>query len=93
MISSEKRTKWEGGKEMFDYCKLRGKIKEKFSTQDNFAKALGIGRTALSQRLNNVLEFSQSEMFNACDLLGIPHSKISEYFFCLESSENRTKAV
>ena len=43
----------------FDYAKLRGKIKEVYRTQDEFAKALGIGRVSLSQRLNNTLDFSQ----------------------------------
>lgn len=72
----------------FNYSKLRGKIREMYSTQDNFAEKLGIGRVSLSQRLNNLLEFSQSEIFKACELLDIPLNRIPEYFFCLESSEN-----
>lgn len=65
----------------FDYCKLKGRIKEKFGTQDNFADALGIGRVSLSQRLNNKLEFSQCEMIRSCELLGFPPSEIPGYFF------------
>jgi len=71
----------------FDYRKLRGKIKEKYLTQDNFAKELGMGRVSLSQRLNNILEFSQNEIFTACNLLDIELKDIPEYFFCLKSSE------
>lgn len=77
----------------FDYSKLRGKIKEVFGTEEKFAKALGIGRVSLSQRLNNSLEFTQMEMFDACDLLGVPREDISDYFFCLKSSETRTEEV
>jgi len=66
---------------MFDYCKLRGKIKEIFGTQDNLAESLGIGRVSLSQRLNNYIDFSASEIFRTCDLLHIPISEIPIYFF------------
>ena len=48
---------------VFDYSKLRGKIKEVFGTQDAYANAIGLGRVAVSMRLNNQLEFSQQEMF------------------------------
>ena len=72
----------------WDYSKLRGKIKEICGTQDVFALKLGIGRVSLSQRLNNQLEFSQEEIFKACDILSIKSEDISSYFFCLSSSEN-----
>lgn len=76
---------------IFDYSKLRGKIKEKFNTQDNFASALGIGRVSLSQRLNNQIEFNDREILKAIGLLGLTSDDISEYFFCTLSSETRTK--
>lgn len=66
---------------IFNYSKLRGKIKEVFGTQDSFAEHLGIGRVSLSQRLNNILEFSQEEIYNSCDLLNVSPEEISEYFF------------
>lgn len=72
----------------WDYSKLRGKIKEVCGTQDCFAEKLGIGRVSLSQRLNNQLEFSQDEIFKACDILAINNEDISAYFFCLKGSEN-----
>lgn len=65
----------------FDYAKLRGKIKEVYRTQDEFAKALGIGRVSLSQRLNNTLDFSQEEINTACKILGLAASDIPDYFF------------
>ena len=75
----------------FDYRKLRGKIREVCFTQDLFATKMGIGRTSLSQRLNNSIEFSQSEILKACSLLGIKEDEIPIYFFCPDSSETRTQ--
>lgn len=77
----------------FDYRKLRGKIKEIYNTQNNFAEALGIGRVSLSQRLNNDLEFSNSEIFNACRLLKIPQSEIALYFFTPEAQKSEQNAT
>lgn len=65
----------------FDYSKLKGKIKEFYDTQENFSKALGLGRTSISQRLNNHLEFSQEEIYKACELLKLELKEIPEYFF------------
>lgn len=38
---------------VFNYDKLRGRIKERLGTQDRFAKAIGLGRVSVSQSLNN----------------------------------------
>lgn len=74
----------------FNYGMLREAIRVKYVNQDNFAVALGIGRVSLSQRLNNKSEFTQAEIFKACDLLNINRKDIPEYFFCPSSSETRT---
>lgn len=66
---------------VFDYSKLRGKIKEVFGTQDRFADAIGLGRVSVSQRLNNQLEFSQQEMFKSAEVLGFSRAEIPAYFF------------
>lgn len=63
------------------YDKLRGRIKEICGTQDVFAEKLGIGRVSLSQRLNNQLEFSQDEIFKACEILDIDMTDLTSYFF------------
>lgn len=78
---------------VFDYSKLKGKIKEKFNTQDNFASALGIGRVSLSQRLNNRLEFDAKEILKAVKLLDLTEADIPKYFFCTLSSETRTQTA
>lgn len=68
----------------YNYSKLRGRIREVCGTQDKFSSELGIGRVSLSQRLNNQLEFTQDEIFKACDILKIQKEEISTYFFSLE---------
>lgn len=75
----------------FNYNKLRGKIKEVCGTQDEFAKRLGIGRVSLSQRLNNLLDFSNQEILRACEILGIDSEEIPIYFFNLEVQKGEQK--
>ena len=69
---------------MFDYKKLKLKIKEVFDVQEVFAKAMGMSYTALNQRLNGAVEWKLSEVAKACDLLHIPHSEAHLYFFVLK---------
>jgi hypothetical protein len=66
---------------MFDYNKLRGRIREKVGTENDFAKAIGMGRSSLSQKLNNRVEFSQNEIKNAVVVLEIEDKDIPDYFF------------
>ena len=65
----------------FDYTDLRKKINRSFKKESDFAKALGIGRVSLSQRLNSKLDFKQSEILLSCSLLKIPYKRIGDYFF------------
>ena len=65
---------------MFDYSKLRGRIKEIFGTQDAFADAVGIGRVSMSKRLNNTLEFTQDEMKKSAAVLKFSPEEIPVYF-------------
>ena len=64
-----------------DYKKLKLKITEVFDTQEAFAKAMGMSKTALNQRLNGSVEWKVSEIAKACDLLHIPLSDAHLYFF------------
>lgn len=68
----------------WNYNKLRGKIKEVCGNQDIFANKLGIGRVSLSKRLNNQIEFTQEEIYNTCEILGIKLEEIPLYFFTLQ---------
>jgi DNA-binding XRE family transcriptional regulator len=65
----------------FDYSKLRGKIREVFNTQDEFAKAIGLSNTSISAKLNNKVEWSQQEINKAAEVLRIPDNEIYVYFF------------
>lgn len=65
----------------YDYRKLRGKVKELFGRQEDFATAMNMSTVALSAKLNNKVQFTQDEMNKACNLLNIPFEFIPIYFF------------
>ena len=68
----------------FDYSKLKGKIKEIFDVQSNYAKALNLSETSVTNKLNNITYFTQSEISKSIDLLKIPFDEIGLYFFTKE---------
>ena len=69
----------------YDYRKLRGRIKEKFGTQSEFSKKLGLSEVSVSNKLNNVVDWGQEEMENA-----ISNTDIHAYFFTHEVKKNST---
>lgn len=69
---------------MFDYSELTKKITEVFSCDVNFAIKMGFSERTLSLKLNNKSEWKQTEICKACELLGIPLSKVDFYFFTLK---------
>lgn len=66
---------------MFDYSKMRGKIREKFGTQNAFAKAMEFSSATLSDKLNNKVQWNQKEIDKAAELLEISKEDIVAYFF------------
>ena len=68
-------------KVIFVYSKLKGRIKEKCETQRNFARLLGISEGTLTAKLANASYFSQSEIEQSIQILGIESGKVSDYFF------------
>lgn len=76
---------------MYDYMKLRGKIREKFGTQAKFADKLGISEVSLSAKLNNIVQWTQEEIESSVDLLGIPWKELPEYFFTRKVEKISTK--
>lgn len=66
---------------IYDYSKLKGKIREVFGTQGAFAMALGLSETSVSNKLNNIVDWKQEEMEKSVDLLGVSFSEIHVYFF------------
>lgn len=72
---------------VFDYSKIKGKIKEVFGTQRSFAKAMNMSEQTLSDKLNNKIQFTQNEIILACKLLKIDPENISLYFFMRKVKE------
>ena len=67
--------------EQYDYSKLAGRMKEYKYTQETLSKALGISETTLNLSLNNKRDFKQNEILKLCEILHIPKSRLTEYFF------------
>lgn len=65
----------------YDYRKLRGRIKEKFGTQSNFAKEIGLSEVSVSNKLNNNIDWGQEEIEKIMSALDIAYSDIHLYFF------------
>lgn len=63
------------------YAKLRGKIREVFGTQEAFAEAMGMSKSALSMRLNNKIKWTLEEVRKACELLSVDDCEVCAYFF------------
>ena len=75
----------------YNYCKLRGKIKEVFGTQDKYAEALNLSKTSVSSKLNNIVDFSQTEIYTSAKILDITSEEIGEYFFNYKVEKKSTK--
>lgn len=68
----------------FDYNKLKGKIIEKYGSQQKFAKALGWSERTLSLKMNGKVSWRQVDICNAIKLLELTENDIQEYFFTTE---------
>ena len=77
---------------VFDFSKLRGRIKEIYGTQTAFATAMLMNEATLSNKLNNNVEFSPKEIYRACLLLCIDITKeLQIYFFTPKVQETEQK--
>lgn len=76
----------------FDHSKLRGRIREKYGTEQKFAAAMGMGRVSLSIKLNNEGDFTRKQMLKAAELLELEASQIPEYFFKIEVQKSEHTA-
>lgn len=77
-----------GKKIIFDYSLLEGKIKQFYDTQENFASAIPMSRSALNNKLNNRTDFSIRNIKRISELLDISHEEIGNVFFKVKSLEN-----
>lgn len=64
-----------------DYSKLRGRIRERFGTEQAFAEAMEKTISQISLLLNGKAVWRQVDIKKSCDILGIAESDIGQYFF------------
>jgi hypothetical protein len=64
-----------------DYSKLRGRIRERFGTEQAFAEAMEKTISQMSLLLNGKAVWRQVDIKKACDILGIADNDIGQYFF------------
>ena len=69
----------------FDYSKLSGKIIEVCGSWRAFSARMNLSEPTISKKKNGKIEWTQCEMSNACDVLGIEKSEIPSYFFSVKS--------
>ena len=73
---------------MCDMRKLKGKIVQQFGTQGNFAKHLGKTEQTVTAKLNGRSAFSQSDIIEWSNALGIEAGDIGGYFFIPKLSKS-----
>ena len=65
----------------YKYNKLRGRIIEKYGSQSEFAKAIGLSETSVSNKMQCKSAFDQRDIVKWCEALDIPIEQNGEYFF------------
>lgn len=68
-------------KYIYNYSKLKGRIKEYYDKQENFAKAMKLSPTSINNKLNNKTNWSQDEIHDCVNLLNIHPLEIQDIFF------------
>ena len=71
----------------YNYDKLKGLIREKFKTQDNFAKDMKMAPNTLSSKLNNQTDFTSTEISTAVELLDVKTAEEAWYIFFTKEVE------
>lgn len=66
---------------IYNYARLRGRIKEKCGTEGTFASRLGRSHAYLCNVFNNSATFGQKDIENAVIILDIPEGEVWDYFF------------
>lgn len=63
------------------YGLLRERIRQKFDTIEDFAKAMDSDRSTISLKLNGYRFWDQDDMERSCNVLGFVAEEIPRYFF------------
>ena len=72
----------------FDYRLLRRRIREKYGTEEDFAKGMHISTASLRRKFRNEGDFTMGQMLKAMELLDIDASSIPKYFFVEKVQKN-----
>ena len=64
----------------YSYSKLRGRIVEKFGSQEKFSENIGISRVSISKKLNGITGFSQLDIEKWALALDIKVDEYSSHF-------------
>lgn len=72
----------------YNFDKLKGRIKEFYNTQNDFAKNMRMAPNTLSSKLNNQSYFSSEEISKAVELLNINNPIDAWNIFFTEQVEN-----
>lgn len=75
---------------VYDYSKLRGRIREKCGTQANYAKLIHRTNSFVSSVLNNKSYFEQKDIEHSVKVLEISDDDIGLYFFAKKVHTNET---
>lgn len=73
---------------MVNYLKLKGRIIEKFGSQQSFAKHIGVTEQTVTAKLNGRSRFSQDDIICWCKALGIKTANVGDYFFTQKLSKS-----
>ena len=69
---------------VYDYSKLKGRIKEIFDTQEAFALAVGLSARSITLKLSSARGWKQNEIMIAIKVLGLTEGDIQPYFFTVK---------
>ncbi len=73
---------------MFDYSKLKGRIKEVLGSNNKYAELLNLSEASISAKLNSKVPFSILEIDKSLEILNIPRDEIPHYFFVKKTEKN-----
>lgn len=63
------------------YAKLAGLIREKYGSQDAFAKDMGVASSTVSRKITGESDWTRAEIVKAANLLNIDYEQIPVYWF------------
>lgn len=76
---------------MFDYDKLRGRIKEILGSEKEYANKMGMSQQTTSSKLNGETSFTDKQIYQTCEILKINLDYIPLYFFKVKTELNSVK--